>query len=70
MLQTVRMEKIDETNGIICLVSMSLNCLKKCIFCHFVLASAGSLSLLKQLIYMHLKGLAMHFQKIVLFIMP
>ena len=39
----------------------SLNCLKKYIFCNFVLTSAKNLSLSKQLTYIH-------FQKMVLFI--
>ena len=34
-----------------------LNCLKKYIFCNFVMSSVRNLSLLKQLTYMHLKGL-------------
>ena len=61
-------------NGFICLVYMflpqlwSLNCLKKCIFCNFVLTSARNLRLFKQFTYMHLKGRNTHFQKMVLFI--
>ena len=47
----------------------SLKFLKKCIFCNIVLTSARNLSLLKQFIYMHLKGLVTHFQKMVLFIL-
>ena len=35
----------------------SVNCLKKCTFCNFVLTAARNLSLLKQLTYMHLKRL-------------
>ena len=42
----------------------SLNCLKKCIFCNFVLTSGTNLYLLKQFTYMHLKGLVTHFQEI------
>ena len=41
----------------------SLNCPKKFIFCNFVLFSARNLSLLKQLVYMHLKVLITLFQK-------
>ena len=75
MLQKVRAKKIDEKNGVVCLVSLfpscvwSLNCLKKCSFCNFALSSAGKLSLLKQFTYMHLKSLVMHFQKMVMLIM-
>ena len=57
MLQTVRAEKVDEKNGV--------KCIKKCIFCNFVLTSARNLSLLKQSTYTHLKGLVTYFQKIV-----
>ena len=45
----------------------SLNCLKKCIFCNFMLTSARNLSLLKQFTYMHLKVLFTHFQKMIWF---
>ena len=75
MLQTVRSGKLDERNGVICLVSifpswvMGLKLSKKVSFCNFVLTSARNLSLLKQFTYMHLKGLVTHFQKMVLFIM-
>ena len=71
MLQTVRAEKVDERNGVICLVSMflpelwSLNGPKKCIFCNFVLTSARNISPFKQLIYMLLKGLITLFQKMI-----
>ena len=58
------MEKVDEKMGL-----WALNCFKKCIFCNIVLTSARNLSLLKQFTYMHLKGLATHFQKMALFIM-
>ena len=67
MLQTVRAEKVDEKNGVICLASifssrvMVIKLSKKCI-------SAANLGLLKQFTYMHLKGLVTHFQKMVLFI--
>ena len=61
MLQTVRAEKVEEKNGSIvpfqCFLPelWSLNCLKKCIFCNFVLTSGKNLSLLKQFTYMHWK---------------
>ena len=67
ILQAVTEEKVDEKNGVICLVSMFpswvmvLKLPKKVYFCNFVLTSAGNLSLLKQFTYMHLKGLIMHF---------
>ena len=60
-------------NGVICLVSVlpfrvvALKLSKKCFFYNFMLTSARNLSWLKQ--YMHLKGLVMHFQKLILFIM-
>ena len=44
----------------------SLNSLKKCIFCSFVLTSTRNLGLLKQFTYMHVEGLVTHFQKMVL----
>ena len=68
MLQTVRAEKVDEKNGVICLASifssrvMVIKLSKKCI-------SAANLGLLKQFTYMHLKGLVTHFQKMILLIM-
>ena len=46
MLQTDRVEKVEEENGVICIVSMfaswvmTLNCPKKWIFCNFALISA------------------------------
>ena len=76
MLQTVRLAKKDEKNGVICLVSMFffwvmvLKLSKKGIFFFtFVLTSARNLGLLKHFTYMYLEGLATHFQKMVLFIM-
>ena len=74
ILQTVRSGKVDEKNGVICLVSifpswvMVLKLSKEVHFCNFVLTSARNLILLKQFTYMHLKGLVTHFQKMVLFI--
>ena len=65
MSQTVRVEKVDRKNGVICLVSMFpyqfmvLKLSKKVQCCNFVLTSARSLSILKQVTYMHLKGFAL-----------
>ena len=75
ILQTFRSEKVDEKNGVLCLVFMFfswvmvLKLSKKVHFCNFVLASARNLGLLKQFTYMYLEGLVMHFQKMVWFIM-
>ena len=77
MLQTVGVEKVNEKNGVICLVSMLPSWVmvcklsKKvhmCIFYNFVLTSARNLSLLKQFRYMHLKVIVTLFQKILWFI--
>ena len=70
ILQTVRAQKVDEKNVVICLVSFFLSWvmvlkLPKCIFCKFKLTSAQNLNLLKQFIYIHLIDLIMLFQKIV-----
>ena len=52
---TVTAEKVDEKNGVTCLVIMfpsdlwSFNCPKECIFCNFVLTSAVNLNMLMQL---------------------
>ena len=70
---TNRLEKEDEQNGFICLVSMLpswvmvLKLSKKCIFCNFVLTSTRNLILLKQFTYVHLKCLVTHIHKMVLF---
>ena len=61
------MEKMGSFVWFLCFL-MVLQLSKNCIFCSFVLTSAKNLSLLNQFTYMHLKGLAMHFQKMVLFI--
>ena len=67
---TNRLEKVDEKNGVICLVYMLrswfmvLKLSIKCIFCNFVLTSARNLSQLKQFTYMHLKSLVTNFQKL------
>ena len=64
MLQTVRAEKVDEKMGSFAQFPYflsdlwCLNCLKKCIFCNFVLTLARTLSLLKQFTFMHFNGLA------------
>ena len=60
MLQTVRLVKVDETTGVICLVFMFpswvmvLKLSKKVYFCDFVLTPAENLSLLEQSTYMHI----------------
>ena len=75
ILQSVKPEKVDKKNGVICLVSMFpsrvmvLKLSKKMHFWNFLLTSVRNLSLLKQFTYMHLKSLVTHFQKMVLFIM-
>ena len=72
MLQTGRAEKVDEKNGVICVVFMFpsrvmiLKLSKKVHFFNFVLTSVKNLSILKQFTYMHLKGLITRFQKMVL----
>ena len=73
ILQTVRAEKVDEKNGLICVVSMFsfrvmvLKLSKKVYFLQFCSdLSKFVVSLLKQFTYMHLKGLVIHFQKMVL----
>ena len=71
MLQTGRTEKVDEKNGVICLVSMfssrvmvlRLDCLKKYVFKNFELTAARNFSLLKQFTYTYMKDLVTHFQK-------
>ena len=74
MLQTVRAEKGDRKNGVICLVSMFpsrvmvLKMSKKNFFCNFALTFAGNLSLLKQFTYVHLKALTILFQKMIWFV--
>ena len=73
--QTVRFEKVDEKTSVIFLVFMFpfwvmvLRWPKKVHFLQFELISARNLNLLKQVTYMHLKGLVSLFQKMVLFIM-
>ena len=75
ILQTVRAEKVDEKNRVICLISVFpswvtvLKLPKKVHFCNFLLTSARNISLLKQFTYMHQKDLVTHFQRMVLFIM-
>ena len=74
MLQTVRAEKVDEINWVICPVSMFPSWVmvfklsKKVHFCNFVLTSARNLSLLKQFTYMQLDDFVTYFQKMVLLI--
>ena len=73
ILKTVRSEKLDEENGVICPVStfpswvMVLKLSKKVLFVQFRPDSIKKCSL-QQFTYMHLKGVIMHFQKIVLFV--
>ena len=69
MLQTVREEKCDEKNGVICLVSMFSLLSKKVHFLQFCADLSKISNLLKQFTYMHPKGVATHFYKMVLFIM-
>ena len=76
ILQTVRSEKVDEKNGVICLVSMFpswvmvLKLSKKVHFLQFCAdLRKKSKSVKAQFTYMHLKSLVTHFQKMVLFIM-
>ena len=72
--QTVRAQKVDETNGVIWLISfflswvMALKLPKIVHFSIFVLTSARNLNILKQFISIHLKDLIMFFEKIVFFI--
>ena len=70
MLQADRAEKVDEKNGVICVVFMFpswvmiLELSKKVHFFQFCAdLSKKSLSMLKQFTYMHLKPFVMHFQK-------
>ena len=69
-----RAEKVDEKNGVLCLVSMFpswimvIKLSKKCIFWNFVVTSARNLSLLKQFRYKHLNVFITLFQKMVWFV--
>ena len=73
MLQTVRPEKVDRKNAVICLVPMFLSWVvvlklsKKVYFLQFYADSARNKSPLKTFTYMYLRGLVSHFQKMVLF---
>ena len=73
ILKTVRSEKLDGENGVICPVSMFpswamvLKLSKKVLFLQFRPDSSKK-SNLQQFTYMHLKGVITHFQKIVLFV--
>ena len=59
IFQTVRVEKVEDKNDDICLVSMFpswvmvLKLSKKCIFCNFVLTSAKNLRLSVKAIYIY-----------------
>ena len=74
MSQTIRTENVDGKNGVICLVSifpsrvMVRKLSEKVHFFRFWKTSARNLSILKQFTYMHLKGLLVHFQKMLFFI--
>ena len=68
-------EKVDEKNGVICLVSMFpswimvLKLSKKVHFLQFCADLSKKSKFIKAIFtYMHLKGLVTHFQKMVLFI--
>ena len=60
MIVTVRAEKVNEKNELICLAFMippklwSLSFPKRCIICNFVLTSVRKVSLFKQFTYMPL----------------
>ena len=68
-------EKVDEKNGVICVVFifpswvMVFKLSKKVHFFKFVLNSAKKPKMLKQFTYKHLEGLVTHFQKLLLFTM-
>ena len=76
MLQTVRAEKADEKNGVICLVAkfpswvMVLKLSKKNAFLQFCadLSKKQFTSLLKQFTYKHMKVFITLFQKMIWFI--
>ena len=77
MLQAVRAEKVDEKDGVICLVSKgpcflpelwSMNFPKKYIFNNYVLTLTRNLSLSEQFTYMHLEVPITFFQKMIWFI--
>ena len=75
MLQTVRVEKVDEKMKSFVefpcyLIDLwSLNCLKSVVFLQNGAEFSKKSKSNRQFTYMHLKGLVMHFQEIVLFIM-
>ena len=73
MLQTVRGDKVDEKNRIICLVSMFPSWLwflivEKSVFLQFCTDPERNLILLQQFTYTHLKVLITVFQKMIWFI--
>ena len=75
MLQTVRVQKVNEKNRVICLVSMFPRIVmvpklsKKVYFLQFCTdLSKKNTSLLKQFTYLHLKVVLTLFQKMVWFI--
>ena len=73
MLQADRAEKVDEKNGVICVVFMFpswvmiLKLLEKCLLSIACCPQQKNISMLKQFTYMHLKRLFTHFQKMLLF---
>ena len=73
MLQAGRAERVDEKNGVICVVFkfpsrvMTFKLSKKCIFSILCWPQQKNLSMLKQFTYMHMKGFVTRFQKIILF---
>ena len=75
ILQTASTEKVDEKNGVIYPVFMFPSwdvvhkLSKKLIFFFQFYADISKKSKQKKFTYIHLKGLVMHFQKMVLFIM-
>ena len=74
MLQTVRVEKVDEKKGVICLVYMFPSWVmvckssKKSAFLQFCADLSKKSKSVKAIPYMYLKVLIMLFQKMVLFI--
>ena len=75
MLQTVRAEKVNEKNGVICLVSMFhswvmvFNLSKKIHFLQYCADLSKKSNSIKAITDIGLKGLVTHFQKMVLLIM-
>ena len=74
-LQAGTAEKVDEKNGVVCVVFifpswvMIFKLSRKVRFFKFVLNSAKKPKMLKQFTYKHLEGLVTHFLKLLLFTM-